>query len=112
MSTRYEIAPDWVKTMVADTVREHFNFMEARGVRILPLFDLQKRVSQARIVFGRFAKAKDEMNVLASLAERDPYDYVLYLDKVLFMRMEAADRVRLIAHELSTLWAKPRRMGI
>jgi hypothetical protein len=75
--------------------------MMGEEVRVLVLFDLKRRVSQNRTVFGRLAKAKDELNVVAQLGGQGTYEYVMYLDKTLFMRMADNDRIHLIRHELS-----------
>lgn len=111
MSSRFEIAPDWVQELTTAVVESHFRILQNEEARILVLYDLKKRMNQNRIVFGRLAKAKDEMNVLATLAQRDPYDYVMYLDKTVFTRMEADDRLHLIRHELSHALGEERNDG-
>lgn len=101
MNTRFEIAPAWVADLVAQVMDREFRTLASEEVQILTLFDLQRRMSQGRFILGRLAKAKDELKVVSKLAGGSAYDYVLYLDKAVFMRMEDADRIHLIKHELS-----------
>ena len=101
MNTRFEIAPAWVADLVAQVMDREFRALTSEEVQILTLFDLQRRMSQGRFILGRLAKAKDELKVVSKLSGGSAYDYVLYLDKAVFMRMEDPDRIHLIKHELS-----------
>jgi len=101
MNTRFEIAPEWVADLVTRVAERGFRALVNDGVQILTLFDLQRRMSQGRFILGRLAKAKDELKVISQTAGHAAYDYVLYLDKIVFMRMEGPDRIHLIKHELS-----------
>ena len=98
--TRFEIAPEWVAELMWRVCAEYRPGLLENDAQILVLFDLKPRKSQGRFVFGRLAKAKDELKVIAQLAEKPAYDYVLYLDKILFTRMDHQDRATLIRHEL------------
>lgn len=100
MASRFKKAPDWVAQMVADVRKEHFEDA-LMGAEILVVWDTKKRLSQGRYVFGRMKLAADmerflsESNILP-----DGYHYLMSLDMEIFTRIEEADRVRLIRHEL------------
>ncbi len=100
MASRFKEAPDWVVQMVADVRKERFEDA-LMGAEILVLWDTKKRLSQGRYVFGQMKLAKDlERMLTESNILPDGYHYIMSLDMEVFQRIEHADRVRLIRHEL------------
>lgn len=91
---RYENAPDWVQEMVTELRNGHFD--ELATAKILVVMDSQKTKSRDSIVLGSLKKASSMVNFLSAEA----YDYVLLLDREVFMRMDTADRMFLLFHLL------------
>ncbi len=100
MASRFKPAPDWVVEMVEEERRQHFD-LELKGAEMLVVFDTKKRVKQRRYVLGQMKRAKDLERLLSeSSARPEGYDYVMVLDREVFMRISDTDRRRLIRHEL------------
>ena len=99
MGSRYEIAPPWVRGLVAEVRQEFFKALEE--AEILPLFDRQPRKVRGQYVMATLRKAGDMHNALGSAFAGLGWHYVLILDKTIFMRLSDEDRRLLLRHELS-----------
>jgi len=100
MSTRFEPVTEDV-TRLVETVQEEF-FPELSNIKILVLFDTKKRKSGIKYVVGRMTKT-NELTRYLSLDETEDgegFDYIMYLDKYVFMELEGDDRVRIVRHEM------------
>jgi hypothetical protein len=96
--SRFEDAPRQVEDFVED-VRDK-NFPSLDGALIKVMFDTKKRKSGARYVFGRIKKTNDELKAFAVTEAGQAYDYVMFLDQLLWNAMELVDQERLVFHEL------------
>ena len=97
---RYEDVPESVK-MVVRNVKEQW-FTELANARIKVLFDLKKKMGGGKMVLGRIQKTNDLLRHLTvDEADSDEgYDYIMYLDKMVFNNIEDEDKIRLVRHEL------------
>ena len=95
---RFEDVTNDVIKIVDDMVNE--KFPELRTANITVLFDTKKRKSGGRFIIGRIKKANDEIKALATDQNGIAPDYVLFLDKMVFLALEDIDKKRVIKHEL------------
>ena len=106
--TRFEDVPqditDFVKAIVVSS------FPQLINAEILVVFDTKKRKSDGKFVLGRMEKPND---LTRFLTEDDPtpegIDYVLYLDKAVFLALDEADRIRIVRHELQHAAVDPNK---
>ena len=97
---RYENVPESVK-MVVRNVKEQW-FPELANARMKVLFDLKKKMSGGKMVLGRIQKTTDLLRHLTTEESNsdEGYDYIIYLDKMIFNNIEDEDKIRLVRHEL------------
>ncbi len=77
-------------------------FPEIEDARILPLFDLQKRISDGVLTLASIHKTNDLTRFL-TMDDEDQglgLDYVIRIDKLVWENLEGDDRIRLIRQEL------------
>lgn len=97
MSSRFEDAPHQVSNFVDDIRERHFPALDAAIVKVM--FDTKKRKSGTRYVFARIKKTNDELKAFAVNEAGQAYDYVMFIDKLLWEAMEPLDQERLVFHE-------------
>ncbi len=101
MSSRFEVAPEETRDFVEAVIRDGEEFRRLVGVPIAVLFDLKRRASQGRVVYGQIKTLPEAMQILANgKLGRDPWEYVLFLDKAIWLRAEEPLRRKMIQHEL------------
>jgi len=98
MSTRYEVAPDWVTDIALDIKNDEFPHLD--GANILVVMDTKKKLSGGRIVVARIKKMNDELKFFTMNDMGIEYDYVIFIDKIIFNELDQFDRKRIIYHEL------------
>ena len=96
--SRFEDAPLQVVEFVEKVVEDEFPALQTALFKVM--FDTKKRKSGGRYVFARIKKTNDELKAFAVTEAGQPYDYVMFLDKLLWEGIEDADRKRLVFHEL------------
>jgi hypothetical protein len=102
LSSRYSFAPPSVVELLDDVIKERF-FGLTRA-RFLVLFDEKKRMRLGAYVLAQVRRAQDVVRLVYEQAEGVDCDYVLSLDKEVWLRIEKADRVRILRHELRHCW--------
>lgn len=107
MPTRYEDAPREVLDIV-NAVRHRY-FPELINVKINVLFDLKKRSSRGKLTLGRIQKTNDLTKHLSrnEATAEDGYDFILYLDKIVFNNIDDKDKERLLRHQLRHIFVDP-----
>ena len=99
-SSRFDHAPEDVVRFVEQVRAEKFD-EHLRPGTILVLFDEKRRKHDGRIVFGRVQKTNDLTALLTANDDfPDGADFILYLDKAVWMRLDDLDRARIVRHEL------------
>lgn len=96
--SRFEDAPVQTSMFVEGVVTK--NFPELQGALIKVMYDNKKRKSGGRFVFARIKKTNDELKAFAVDEAGTPYDYVMFLDHLLWDNIEEKDREKLVFHEL------------
>ncbi len=96
--SRFEDATQDVIDMVDKVKREAFAHLLNAKIKIL--MDTKKRKSGGKYVLGRIKKTNDELKALALNEFDQPYDYILFLDNVVFNAIDEFDKIRIIRHEL------------
>jgi hypothetical protein len=79
-------------------IQQHFP--DLKKAKILVLFDRKKRVHGNKLVLARMMRSNDLIRRLTDQIEPEGYDYVMFLDKVIFDTASEIDKTRLIRHEL------------
>lgn len=97
---RYEDCTSDVSDLAREIQAEFFP--ELRNIKIKFLFDLKKRSSNGRLVLARCQKANDLIKhfTIDEAGGDEGYDYIIYIDKVVWDNIERADRIRLVRHEM------------
>jgi len=99
---RFEDAPNHAYTLMKEAVKDHFP--ELVNASILILMDLKKRAADSgnKIVLGRMSKTNDLTRHLTidESGSESGYDYIMYLDKLMWDNIADPDRMRVIRHEL------------
>ena len=97
---RFEDTPDEVTILMESIVKEHFP--ELVNAKIKVIFDTKKRSYKGRLTLGRIQATSEILKHLTieEANSEDGYDYLMYLDKVIYENVEEKDRIRLIRHEL------------
>ena len=97
---RFEDAPDEVITLMNRIISESFS--ELANAKIKVIFDLKKRLSNGKVVLGRFQKTSDLLRHLTveEAADDFGFDYIMYLDKMIFTNITEGDKIKIIRHEL------------
>jgi hypothetical protein len=97
---RYEPVTTDVKDLLRTTIQTHFP--ELAGAGIMCVFDMKKKVSKGRFVLAYIKKA-NEVEKFLTLDDQDfeeGPDYFIFINKKAWEIADAADRERLIRHEL------------
>ena len=95
---RFEDVGNDVYRIMEDVIeREHTHLREAA---IVILFDNKKRKTGDRYVLGRIKATSEEMKAFAVNDAGQMYDYVMFLDKEVWLRISEEDQKALIYHEL------------
>jgi len=95
---RFEDVGNDVYQMMDDVItNEHRHLTEAA---ICIMFDNKKRKSGGRYVLGRIKSTSEELKAFAVNDAGQSYDYVMFLDKEVWLRLDEEDQKRLIYHEL------------
>ena len=97
---RYEDVTENVYDILHNVVREFFPGLV--NAKILCIFDLKKRMSKGNIVLARIKKSDDLIRHLTinNAGEEDGYDYIMFLDQMIWQSIEEVDKVRIVRHEL------------
>jgi hypothetical protein len=96
--SRFEDAPMQTSGFVEKVASEHFPALH--GALLKVMYDNKKRKSGGRFVFARIKKTNDELKAFAIDENGNPYDYVMFLDHLLWDALSEKDRERLVHHEL------------
>jgi hypothetical protein len=96
--SRFEDVPGQVESFVQNVLDN--NFPELQGALIKVMFDTKKRKSGGKFVFARIKKTNDELKAFATKDDGTPYDYIMFLDKNLWLALDDKDRDKLVFHEL------------
>jgi Zn-dependent peptidase ImmA (M78 family) len=105
--TRYEDAGQDVKDLAKEIIAE---FMpELRSVKINYLYDLKKRKSGGFYTLARCQKSNDLIKYLTidESGDEEGYQYIIYLDKMIWNNIEKPDKIKLLRHELRHVWIDP-----
>jgi hypothetical protein len=100
MELRFETAPDHAYDLMKAIMREYFP--ELASAEVLILMDLKKRMTGEAIILGRIVKTNDltrHLTIDESGTERG-YDYIIFLDKLMWDNIDDTDKSRVIRHEL------------
>ena len=97
---RYEDCTTDVDDILAEVRDEHFP--ELVNAKIMCLFDTKKRMSGGKLTLARIKKSDDLIRHLTmdDSGEEEGYDYIIFLDQMLWENIEREDKVRLVRHEL------------
>jgi len=95
---RYEDAVDEVVNRVEGVKSEEFPNLD--GANIMVVMDTQKKVSSGKYVIARIKKMNDELKFFTANDMGLTYDYVMFIDKVIFDALDTDDQRRVIYHEL------------
>jgi len=96
--SRFEDAPMQTSAFVENVVAN--NFPELQGALIKVMYDNKKRKAGGRFVFARIKKTNDELKAFAVDEAGTPYDYVMFLDHLLWDAISDKDKEKLVFHEL------------
>ena len=97
---RYEEVTEQTKALFREVKGDDFS--ELAGANIKLLFDTKKKKSGGKYVLARIQKP-NELTRYFTIDEADStegFDYIIFLDKMLWDNMEDIDRKRIIRHEL------------
>jgi len=92
-----DVGDDVYRVMEGVIEREHTHLAEAM---IYILFDNKKRKSGDRYVLARIKATSEELKAFAVNEHGQMYDYVMFLDKEVWLRISESDREALVYHEL------------
>ena len=98
--SRFEDVTEEVYNVLKDVKDAKFPVLAGANIKVL--FDTKKRMSGGKIILGRIQKTNDLLRHL-TISESDNdegFDYIMYLDKMIWDNIERIDRVRLVRHEL------------
>lgn len=96
--SRFEEASPETVNLVRDVMEE--SFPELQTARMVVLYDTKKRKSGGKFVIGRMKKTNDELKAFATDPSGDSYDYIMFLDKLVFEAVDENDKKYIIFHEL------------
>lgn len=96
--SRFEEAPVQTIEFVESVMVNHFP--ELQGSLIKVMYDLKKRKAGGRPVLARIKKTNDELKAFATTDNGTPYDYVMFLDKLVWENISPEDKEKLVFHEL------------
>ena len=95
---RFEDVGDDVYRIMQDVIdTEHRHLAEAN---IAIMFDNHKRKTGDMYVLGRIKATSEELKAFAVNDHGISYDYVMFLDKEVWLRIAEEDQKKLIYHEL------------
>lgn len=95
---RFEDVGDDVYRIMQDVIdTEHRHLAEAQ---ICIMFDNRKRKSGDMYVLGRIKSTSEELKAFAVNDHGQAYDYVMFIDKEVWLRIAEEDQKKLIYHEL------------
>lgn len=99
MTSRFEEATTDVKNKVQEVIRAKFPVLN--GCNIEVVMDLKKRKTGGKFQLVKLDKASPILrHISADNTNPDGVDYILYLDKTVYVELTDRDRERLIAHGL------------
>ena len=99
MSNRFEDADEATVNMVRTVVQD--DFPQLLNANFSIVFDNKKRMKGGAYTLGRMKKTNETERLLsATNVMEDGFDYILFLDRVVFTAAEDSDKIRLIRHEL------------
>lgn len=98
--SRYEEATQEPYEIINELIPTHFTPLA--GSRIQVLFDTKKKMSGGKMVMGRIQSTGHlEKFLTADNDCPEGVDYIMYLDKNLWEKIEKDDKRRIIFHELN-----------
>lgn len=95
--SRFEDAPRQVVSFVEGVQEKNFPALDTAMVKVM--FDTKKRKSGKKYVFARIKKTNDELKAFAVNETGQSYDYIMFIDKLIWEALEEVDRDRLVFHE-------------
>ena len=99
MVNRYEEATNDVIDKVNEVIRN--KFPQLNGVRIEVVMDLKKRKSGGNYVLVKLDKSSAILrHISADNINPEGVDYIMYIDKSIWIELSERDRERVIAHGL------------
>jgi hypothetical protein len=99
MGTRFEDV-DQSTMMFVDNVKRQY-FPELVNAKVKVIFDTKKRMSEGKVVLARIQKTNDLLRHLTKNESEDleGFDYIVYLDKVMWEHTEDLDKEKVVRHE-------------
>ncbi|MBF0564732.1 MAG: hypothetical protein HQK89_05770 [Nitrospirae bacterium] len=106
-NNRYEDVSDETLKFVEGVRSEYFP--ELSGLKVNVLYDTKKRLSNGRLVLGNIKKTDDLIrhHTRSEFGLEDGYDFILFLDKLIFNHIDDNDKVRLIRHQFRHILYDP-----
>lgn len=98
MASRFEDVGDDLVGFVEDVQRDNFPALNSAVFRIL--YDTKKRRCDGKLVFARIKKASDDIKTLAADDNGISPDYIMYIDKNIWLVLSVEDKTRIVYHEL------------
>jgi len=97
---KFEDVTDDVYEMLRSIIKDHFPELVNAGFKIL--FSTKKKTSGGKICFAWIQKTNELIRHLTTeeSGSEDGYDYIIYIDKLIWDNIEEADKIRLLRHEL------------
>uniref|UniRef100_A0A6M3IZK0 Putative phage metallopeptidase domain-containing protein n=1 Tax=viral metagenome TaxID=1070528 RepID=A0A6M3IZK0_9ZZZZ len=99
---RFEEAPEQAYKLLKKIMKKYFTDMANANILILMDTKIRTADSGNKIILGRFVKTNDltrHLTIDESGTDRG-FDYIMFLDKVMWDNIDDADRERIIRHEL------------
>jgi predicted metallopeptidase len=95
---RYEGCTSETEALVEEIIKDEFPNLD--GANIMVVMDTKKKVSSGRYIIARIKKMNDELKFFTANDFGITYDYVMFIDKVIFEELDLIDQKRVIYHEL------------
>jgi hypothetical protein len=95
---RFEECSNDVYLMLNDVIEAEMRHLAE--AQICMVFDLKKRKSGDKYILGRIKATSEELKTFAVNEHGQMYDYIMFLDKEVWLRMSEEEQKALIYHEL------------
>ena len=99
MASRFEEATSDVVNKVQEVIRAKFPSLNGSNIEVV--MDLKKRKSGGNYVLVKLDKASPILrHISADNSNPEGVDYIMYLDKTVYVELNDRDKERVIAHGL------------
>jgi len=95
---RYEDVGNDVYKMLEEVIATEQSHVD--GANFCIMFDTKKKKSGDNYILGRIKATSEELKAFAIDDNGVVYDYIIYLDKEVWLRIDEEDQKRLLYHEL------------